>query len=624
MPSRRTLRRPVALSAVAACAALAGGLLSVQSASAAGTRIHDIQGRTRISPLAGKQVGDVPGIVTAVRAFGSSRGFWVQDPHPDNDPATSEAVFVFTGKETPAVAVGDALTFSGTVSEYYPGGKDAGGQSVTEITDATWTVDAGKQPLPAPVKLDASTIPAAYAPRAGGKSIEALTLRPAKYALDRLESLEGMRVALSDARVVGPTNTHHELWATATPDHHRTARGGTLYGSYADPNGGRIKVQSLIPPAQAPAPPELRAPEGRPFPVANVGDRLTGTTAGPLDYDNFGGYTVQATELGTLAAHTPAPEVTRKQTADELAVATYNVENLAPDNPRSKFDRLAKGLVHHLAAPDVVALEEVQDDSGAKDDGTVTAGATLKKLTDAVKAAGGPAYAWRSIDPQNDQDGGQPGGNIRVAFLFNPQRVAFTDVKGGDATTPVEVVDDHGRAGLSASPGRIAPADAAWKSSRKPLVGEFALRGKPDRRVFVIANHFNSKGGDQGLDSRFQPPARSSETQRTAQAKLVNGFVKELLAKDPKADVVVAGDLNDYQFSPALKTLTGGGVLTDQVTRLPVAERYSYVYQGNSQVLDHLLTSRALTRTDYDIVHINAEYADQTSDHDPQVLRIKP
>ncbi|MFE3653566.1 endonuclease/exonuclease/phosphatase family protein [Streptomyces sp. NPDC059152] len=624
MPSRRTLRRPVALTAVAACAALAGGLLSVQSASAAGTRIHDIQGRTRISPLAGKQVGDVPGTVTAIRAFGSSRGFWVQDPHPDDDPATSEAVFVFTGKETPKVAVGDAVTFSGTVSEYYPGGKDAGGQSVTEITGATWQVTASDQPLPAPVKLNASSIPAAYAPDAGGGSIESRTLRPTKYALDRLESLEGMRVSVTGAPVVGPTNTHNELWVTATPGHNRTARGGTLYGSYADPNGGRIKVQSLIPPAQAPAPPGLRTPEGRPFPVANVGDRLNGTTAGPLDYDNFGGYTLQATELGTLAAHTPAPEVTRKQAADELAVATYNVENLAPDNPQTKFDRLAKGLVHNLAAPDVVALEEVQDDSGATDDGTVTAGTTLKKLTDAIKAVGGPAYEWRAIDPQNDQDGGQPGGNIRVAFLFNPQRVAFTDVKGGDATTPVKVVDDHGRAGLSASPGRIAPTDAAWKSSRKPLVGEFALRGKPDRRVFVIANHFNSKGGDQGLDSRFQPPARTSETQRTAQAKLVNAFVKELLAKDPKADVVVAGDLNDYQFSPALKTLTSGGVLTDQVTKLPAAERYSYVYQGNSQVLDHLLTSKALTRADYDVVHINAEYADQTSDHDPQVLRIKP
>ncbi|MFK0266217.1 endonuclease/exonuclease/phosphatase family protein [Streptomyces angustmyceticus] len=612
MPSRRSLRTPVAVSAVV-CAALAGGLLTAtQSASAAGARIHDIQGSTRISPLAGQQVSEVPGTVTAIRSFGSARGFWVQDPHPDRNPATSEAVFVYTGKETPKVAVGDAITFSGTVSEYYPGGKDVGLQSVTEITDATWKTDSSGAPLPAAFKLNPASVPNRYAPSAGGKSIESLKLRPGSYALDRYESLEGMRVAVADAPVVGATNTHHELWVTAEPRHHRTARGGTLYRSYADPNGGRVKVTSLIPFAE------------RPFPVADVGDALTGTTAGPLDYDNFGGYTLQATELGALADHGPAPETTRKQKSDELAVATYNVENLAPTTPQAKFDRLAKALVHNLSSPDVVALEEVQDDSGAKDNGVVTAGETLKKLTDAIKAAGGPAYEWRQIDPANDQDGGQPGGNIRTAFLFNPDRASFTDIKGGDATTPVKVVDDHGKATLSASPGRIAPAEEAWKDSRKPLVGQFSAKSRPGSRVFVIANHFNSKGGDQSLDSRFQPPARSSETQRTAQARLVNTFVKDLLAKDPKAGVVVAGDLNDYEFSPALKNLTAGGVLTDQVRRLPAAERYGYVYNGNSQVLDHMLTSRPLTRADYDIVHINAEYADQASDHDPQVLRIKP
>ncbi|MEU5210556.1 endonuclease/exonuclease/phosphatase family protein [Streptomyces sp. NPDC020742] len=612
MPSRRPLRRPAAISAVVT-AALAGGLLvTTQSASAAGARIHDIQGSTRISPLAGTDVSDVPGTVTGIRSFGSSRGFWVQDPHPDDDPATSEAVFVFTGKETPKVAVGDAITFSGKVSEYYPGGKDAGLQSVTEITGATWKTVSADNPLPAAFRLTPSSVPNRYAPTAGSKSIESLKLRPSSYALDRYESLEGMRVSVSDAPVVGPTNSYHELWVTAEPQHNRTARGGTLYRSYQDPNGGRVKVASLIPFSQ------------QPFPMADVGDRLTGTTAGPLDYDNFGGYSLQATELGKLADHGPAQETTRKQKSDELAVATYNVENLSPATPQAKFDRLAKALVHNLSAPDVVALEEVQDDSGPKDDGTVTAGTTLKKLTDAIKAAGGPAYDWRQIDPVNDQDGGQPGGNIRTAFLFNPERVSFTDVKGGDATTPVKVVDDHGRAGLSASPGRIAPTDEAWKTSRKPLVGEFAPKSRPDKRVFVVANHFNSKGGDQGLDSRFQPPGRSSETQRTAQAKLVNGFVKDLLAKDPKADVVVAGDLNDYPFSPALKDLTAGGVLTDLVNGLPVAERYGYVYSGNSQVLDHILTSRHLTKPDYDIVHLNAEFADQASDHDPQVLRIRP
>lgn len=282
-PRRRALRRPATLTALVA-AALTGGLLAVpQTASAAVTRIHDIQGTTRLSPFAGRHVADVPGTVTAVRAFGSARGFWVQDPRPDRDPATSEAIFVFTGKQTPKAAVGDSVRVSGTVSEYYPGGEQAGLQSVTEITDATWTVESSGNPLPAAFKLNASTVPDRYAPAAGGKSIENLRLRPNAYALDRYESLEGMRVSLADASVVGPTSTHNELWATAEPRHGRTVRGGALYGSYQDPNPGRIKVTSLIPFAQ------------RPFPVADTGDRLAGTTAGPLDYDNFGGYGIAAT-----------------------------------------------------------------------------------------------------------------------------------------------------------------------------------------------------------------------------------------------------------------------------------------------------------------------------------------
>jgi predicted extracellular nuclease len=48
------------------------------------------------------------------------------------------------------------------------------------------------------------------------------------------------------------------------------------------------------------------------------------------------------------------------------------------------------------------------------------------------------------------------------------------------------------------------------------------------------------------------------------------------------------------------------------------------VYQGNSQVLDQILTSPSIRRFSYDSVHINAEFADQNSDHDPQVLRFRP
>ncbi|MGK5627355.1 endonuclease/exonuclease/phosphatase family protein [Streptomyces sp. URMC 123] len=614
---RPLLRRPAAVATVVAAAAAAGLLAAPQPASAATVRIHDIQGATRVSPLAGKAVTDVPGTVTAVRAFGSSRGFWLQDTAPDHDAATSEGIFVFTGSTTPKVAVGDAVTVSGTVAEYYPGGASGGGQSVTQITKATWTVTSSGNPLPAVFPLSFVTVPDRYAPEGeesaaaagSGGGIEGLRLRPYRYALDRYESLEGMRVQVTDARVVGATSEHNELWVTADPFENRTVRGGALYGSYGDQNGGRVKVASLIPFAE------------RPFPKANVGDRLTGATAGPLDYDQFGGYELQATTLGAHRDNGLRREVTRRQADGELSIATYNVENLSPKDSAAKFDRLAQAIVTNLASPDVIALEEVQDDNGPANDAVVSAEATLKKLTEAIGAAGGPSYAWRQIDPVDDQDGGQPGGNIRVAFLYNPARVSFKDVAGGNATTAAVPVASGGRATLSASPGRIDPANEAWKSSRKPLVGEFTFRGES---VFVIANHFNSKGGDQGLDSRFQPPARPSETQRVAQATIVNTWVKSLLEIDRKAKVVVAGDLNDFGFSPAVKALTAGRVLTDQVDLLPRGEQYGYVFNGNSQVLDHMLTSPGIRRADYDIVHINAEFFDQASDHDPQVLRFRP
>ncbi|MCC3773752.1 endonuclease/exonuclease/phosphatase family protein [Streptomyces sp. UNOB3_S3] len=604
-------RRAATVGSLIAGALAAGLIAPAQSASAAdaGVRVHDIQGTTRISPFAGKQVTDVPGVVTAVKNFGSARGFWVQDPHPDRDEATSEAIYVFTGATAPAVAVGDSVLVSGTVTEYYPGGEAAGGQSVTQLTKPTVTVKSSGNALPAAVRLNAATLPSRYAPDAHGGSIEGLRLQPRRYALDRFESLEGMRVEVRDVPVTGATSQYKDLWVTTAPRHNRTQRGGVVYGSYGDPNAGRVKVASLLPYAQYP------------FPVANVGDELSGVTAGPLDYDNHGGYTIQATALGTLTDHKLQRETTRKQKSDELAVATYNVENLSPKTPQAKFDRLAGALVTNLASPDIVALEEVQDNDGTTNGGVVDATQTLKKLTDAIVAAGGPAYQWRQIDPVDGKDGGQPGGNIRTAFLFNPARVSFKDIPGGDSTTAVRVVREGGKAGLSASPGRVEPGDAAWTNSRKPLAGQFSFRGKD---VFVVANHFNSKGGDQGLDSRFQSPARSSETQRTQQAELVNGFVKQLLAADRNANVIVAGDLNDYQFSPALKALTAGGALTDLVGKLPAKERYGYVFQGNSQVLDHILTSRHVSRVDYDIVHINAEFADQASDHDPQVLRWKP
>ncbi|MFJ9579751.1 endonuclease/exonuclease/phosphatase family protein [Streptomyces sp. NPDC101191] len=611
-----SIPRSAAVAAVVT-AALAAGLLGGGAASAdeataaaAPVRIHDIQGSTRVSPLVGKQVTGVTGIVTGVRTYGS-RGFWIQDPEADADPATSEGVFVFTSS-VPTVAVGDAVSVNGTVTEYVPGGLNSGNQSLTQLSKPVVTVLSKGNTVPAPVTIWAGSVPRAYAPQgdpAAGGSINGLTLAPQTYALDYYESLEGTNVRIGSSRVVGATDPYSELWVSVKPFENPNFRGGTVYGSYDAQNTGRLQIQQLAPIAQ------------HPFPKANVGDWLVGRTEGPLDFNQFGGYTLVANTLGEHVDLGLEREVTDKQHKNELAVATYNVENLDPSDPQEKFDALAKAVVENLASPDIVALEEIQDDNGAKNDGTVTSGETLKKFTAAIAAAGGPAYEWRSIDPENNKDGGEPGGNIRQVFLFNPERVSFVDRPGGDATTATAVTGTKGDAHLTVSPGRIDPANAAWENSRKPLAGEFVFRG---RTVLVVANHFGSKGGDESIVSHHQPPTRSSEVKRLLQAQAVNAFVKDVIAVDKQADVLVLGDINDFEFSGTTKALTDGGALFPAVKSLPLSERYSYVYQGNSQVLDQILTSPGVHHFTYDSVHINAEFADQNSDHDPQVLRFRP
>ena len=181
---------------------------------------------------------------------------------------------------------------------------------------------------------------------------------------------------------------------------------------------------------------------------------------------------------------------------------------------------------------------------------------------------------------------------------------------------------------LSLSPGRVDPGNRAWaepEGTRKSLAGEFRWRG---RTVIAVANHFASRGGDDPLFGRFQPPVRHTEIGpdgRHRQAALVNEFARQLLAADKQAHLVVLGDINDFDFSETVDILESGGVMTSLYETLPADERYSYVFEGNSQVLDQILVSPSLMHPspEYDSVHINAEFADQTSDHDPQVARLK-
>jgi len=87
--------------------------------------------------------------------------------------------------------------------------------------------------------------------------------------------------------------------------------------------------------------------------------------------------------------------------------------------------------------------------------------------------------------------------------------------------------------------------------------------------------------------------------------------------------VVVLGDFNDFEFSGSIGALKAGALHT-LIETLPQAERYTYVFEGNSQALDHILVSDALFNRpfEYDVVHVNSEFAEQSSDHEPQVVRL--
>ncbi len=179
----------------------------------------------------------------------------------------------------------------------------------------------------------------------------------------------------------------------------------------------------------------------------------------------------------------------------------------------------------------------------------------------------------------------------------------------------------------SCSPGLLDPGNSAFRrddegrgGSRKPLVGEFRFAGRP---ILLVNLHLRSKGGDDPIFGRRQPRIKTTDRRRTAQTRVVADFVSEVVKNDSKARIVVLGDLNDFENSSALEALEVAG-LENLVKRLPQEIRYSYVYLGNSQVLDHVLVTESLTNdAEIEMVHVNAEFpaTDRASDHDPVIVR---
>jgi hypothetical protein len=571
-----------------------------------GETVSEIQGAGHISPLKNRPVYNVHGIVTAIRAD----GFYMQDPDPDEDLATSEGIFVY-GSVALGVKIGDEVLVNAVVIESDLGD---GYLTITQLKNPHVEVISNENDLPEPIVIgEGGRIPPSEIidDDTMGKVGDSGEFDPQNDGIDFYESLESMRVQVNDAVAVGGTSQYKEIAVVGDLGAHAGAmtENGGLVVQADDFNPERIILDDAM----------------RNMPFVTTGDRAEGPIIGVMDY-TFGNYKLQPTESVSFIASKLAPEgPLDPPDAGQIRVVNYNVLNLsAQDDDRAAT--LAEQIVNLMASPDIIGLQEIQDNDGSISSETTSADETYQLIIDAIAAQGGPVYGYVDIDPERDRDGGVPGGNIRVGFLYRLDRgisLAEAPNGAGDAATATEVLDIDGALALSVNPGRIDPENVAFADSRKPLVVTFLVDGTP---LYVINNHFNSKGGDSSLFGEYQPPVLESEVQRLLQAEVVHAFVAEMLAVDPEANILVLGDLNDFQFSPPIDLLEEG-VLNNLIETLPVNERYSYIYDGNSQTLDQMLASDGLLDqvVEFDILHINSEfdYLHRFSDHDPVTVVIE-
>jgi 2',3'-cyclic-nucleotide 2'-phosphodiesterase (5'-nucleotidase family) len=563
-----------------------------------GLKIRDIQGQAHISPYKDKNVLDVPGVVTQVV---DNSNFYMQDPNPDDNASTSEAVLVY--KPTHGVAVGDSVTVSGLVKEWVLEGyaeKLQTDLAMTEINAQSGKITkvSSGNALPTPLVIGKDVIP----PTSVIDNDQFGTFDPAEDGIDFYESLEGMLVSIEKPTVTGPQKYGEVPIITNQVVGKAYTKEGTPLLTKENQNPEKMLLQL----------------DDRSY-VTKAGDSFAGTVTGVVSY-TFSNFKIltKAADLPALVERERTNEVTTIQKEeDKLTIAGYNIENFVASDT-VKRDKLAKSMVENLGSPDIIGLVEVLDESGETNNGVVRADANYKALSDAIKGFGGPTYAWTEIAPVDGKDGGVPGGNIRVGYLYNPDRVTLNEAPKGDATTAVA----YENGSLTLNPGRIDPTNVAFNSSRKPLAAEFTFQGE---EVIVINNHFNSKGGDHPLFGKNQPPYLESEAQRIQIAAIVNNFISDIKVKNEDANVVVLGDLNDFEFSAPLATLKGDD-LTNLVETLPAPERYTYNYQGNAQVLDHILVTNNLAEAaTLDIVNFNSPYMEEhgrASDHDALVAQL--
>lgn len=546
-------------------------------------RIHDIQGCSHKSPLAGQYVKDIPGIVTKK----VNSGFYLQDEQPDDRNCTSEAIYIFVNS-FPDVLPGDRVEVSGRVEEFQQGEMDDQNLTITEIVAHEVKIISHNNSLPEAIVIGS--------PKCGipGDNIDddgMTRFEPEFDGLDFFESLESMLVQANSGIVVGSRNEYNEV-VIITPE--------CLKGNYISESGALIQQKDDPNPERL----ILNLNDANTDRV-NLGAKLNDSVLGIMDY-SYGNFKLNIFGKVQFLESQPANIVIDNNNAS-LTIASYNVENLSRFDADSKFRAIATEITKNLDSPDIVILQEILDDSGIEDNGTVSSMKTGTRLVETIEDVGDTSYSFIDNVPDNNEDGGINGGNIRSIILVREASgITLLDI----SQNPI----------IEQNPIRIGTNEWSFSATRKPLIALFEYK---DRQFMIVAVHLTSRGADSPLFGNVQPIEKLEEEKRVAQAVYINEYLADFHSHFPSINIIVVGDVNDDPWSRTLEELEGN-LLSNLGEKLPIEERYSYIMEGNAVELDYILVS---TQTDIsssiEILHINTsfDYAKQVSDHDPVYAR---
>lgn len=488
--------------------------LVAATASVAATSIADINGRAFLSPLAGQNVTGVRGLVTAK----SSSGIFLRAPSSGGNSTSprQSSLFVYASALGNDTEVGDIVSLDGNVQEYR---SDDAHLFLTELTKPANLVveSSGNDVIPYVVGVDTLSPPVKrYSSLdAGGifgfpNGVNTISeanpnLKPGCSGLDFWESLVGELVTIPGAYLVSRPNQYGDVWVRGDwPVTGLNEHGGLTMLPGGDANPETIIIGSPLDGSSNPD-------------DTRMGDFM-GDITGVVTYQ-FGFYRLlPETSISPIENATtdfPPTNFESDGTCSGITVASYNTENLRPDSDH--LPGVVSQVIDKLLLPDLIFIQEVQDGSGATDDGTTSANATLAALTGAIEEASGVSYSYTEVEPVDGEDGGEPGGNIRSAFIYNPAVLELYKPNQGGSLDATEVLAGPE---LSLNPGRIAPADAAFDNSRKPIIAQWQTTDGNGKTFFTINVHFSSKGGSSSLHGDPRPPLNGAIDNRIAQSEI--------------------------------------------------------------------------------------------------------